>query len=117
MRRHDSPYHYFNDQTRTKLQRSGDVSAMVPGGTSPSLDELTASLTIHGTVDQVVEQVLALRQKAGPFGTLLYNGIDWAEPELARKSMVLMAEQVMPRVKKALSEPAVANEFTTSKGI
>jgi hypothetical protein len=36
------------------------------------------------------------------FGTLLYAGHDWADPALARRSKVLMAEQVMPRINAAI---------------
>jgi hypothetical protein len=32
--------------------------------------------------------------------------MDWAEPRLARRSMELMATEVMPRVNKALGSPA-----------
>jgi hypothetical protein len=38
----------------------------------------------------------------GGFGELVYAGLDWADPQLARRSMVLMAEEVMPRVRKAI---------------
>ena len=37
----------------------------------------------------------------GEFGTLLYAGKDWASPELARRSMILAAEKVMPDVTSA----------------
>jgi hypothetical protein len=46
----------------------------------------------------VVDQLLAFRDQVGDFGTLLYCGHDWAEPKLARRSMELMAEKVMPAV-------------------
>jgi alkanesulfonate monooxygenase SsuD/methylene tetrahydromethanopterin reductase-like flavin-dependent oxidoreductase (luciferase family) len=55
-----------------------------------------------GTVDEVVDQVLALREQAGDFGELVYAGMDWADPALARRSMELMATEVMPRVNRAL---------------
>ena len=38
-------------------------------------------------------------------GTLLYTGHDWVEPALARRSMELMAREVIPRVNKALALP------------
>ena len=41
---------------------------------------------------------LSLRERVGDFGTLLYAGKDWVDPALARRSMVLLAEQVKPRV-------------------
>jgi hypothetical protein len=33
-----------------------------------------------------------------PFGTLLYTGHDSVDPGLARRSMELMAKEVMPRI-------------------
>ena len=49
-----------------------------------------------------VDQILALREEIGDFGTLLYAGHDWVDPALGRRSMELMAEQVMPRVNQAI---------------
>jgi hypothetical protein len=39
---------------------------------------------------------------AGDFGELVYAGMDWVDPVLAKRSMVLMAEEVMPRVNRAI---------------
>jgi len=44
----------------------------------------------------------------GDFGELVYAGMDWVEPALARRSMQLMAEQVMPRVNAAIAKTAPA---------
>ena len=50
----------------------------------------------------VVDQLLAFRERIGDFGTLLYCGHDWADTKLARRSMELMAEKVMPAVNAAI---------------
>ena len=50
----------------------------------------------------MVDQILAYREEIGDFGTLLYAGHDWTDKDLARRSMVLMAEEVMPRVNAAI---------------
>ena len=55
-------------------------------------------LVIAGTPKSVADQILALREDVGPFGTLLYTGHDWADPALARRSMELMAKEVWPRI-------------------
>ena len=55
-------------------------------------------LIIHGTPDSVADQLLAFQDEVGTFGTLLYAGKDWKDRELGRRSMILMAEKVMPRV-------------------
>ncbi len=75
-----------------------------PDQADETLDVATIvdQLVIRGTVDRVVDQILAFRETVGDFGTLLYAGHDWQDPALARRSMVLMAEQVMPRVNAAI---------------
>jgi alkanesulfonate monooxygenase SsuD/methylene tetrahydromethanopterin reductase-like flavin-dependent oxidoreductase (luciferase family) len=59
---------------------------------------------IAGTVNSVVDQILAFREEIGPFGTLVYTGHDWRDAALGKRSMQLMAEEVMPRVNTALGE-------------
>jgi alkanesulfonate monooxygenase SsuD/methylene tetrahydromethanopterin reductase-like flavin-dependent oxidoreductase (luciferase family) len=71
-----------------------------------TVEYLLDTLVIAGTVNEVVEGVLELRRTTGPFGTLLYCGHDWADPKLARRSMELMATEVMPRVNKELGDNA-----------
>jgi hypothetical protein len=39
---------------------------------------------------------------------LLYAGKDWADPALGRRSMILAAEQVMPRVNASIEAAAAA---------
>ena len=63
---------------------------------------------IHGSVNKVVDAILALHAQTGDFGELVYAGMDWVDPQLAKRSMQLMAEQVMPRVNAALGKTAVA---------
>jgi len=63
---------------------------------------MTPKLVIAGTIDSVVEQILAFREKTGDFGTLLYPCHDWMDPKLGKRSMELMAEKVMPKVNAAL---------------
>jgi alkanesulfonate monooxygenase SsuD/methylene tetrahydromethanopterin reductase-like flavin-dependent oxidoreductase (luciferase family) len=69
-----------------------------------TLEYVMDHLVIRGTPDRVAEQIVDLRRSAGPFGTLLYVGHDWADPALAQRSMALMASEVMPRVNRALGE-------------
>jgi hypothetical protein len=53
---------------------------------------------------------MAFREEIGDFGTLLYAGKDWLDPDLGRRSMVLMAEQVMPAVNAAIARSRKAAE-------
>ena len=53
---------------------------------------------IHGSPARVTDKIHALHEETGKFGTLLYAGVDWKDKTLARNSMVLMAEKVMPLI-------------------
>ncbi|HEY8442834.1 MAG TPA: LLM class flavin-dependent oxidoreductase, partial [Xanthobacteraceae bacterium] len=59
-------------------------------------------------INKVVDRILALRDEIGPFGELVYAGMDWVDPALNKRSMQLMAEEVMPRVNAAIKETAAA---------
>jgi hypothetical protein len=61
-------------------------------------------LCIYGTVNKVVDEILRLRELVGDFGELVYAGMDWVDPKLSRRSMQLMAEQVMPKVNAAIAK-------------
>ena len=66
------------------------------------------NLVIHGTVNKVVDQILAMREDIGDFGELVYGGMDWVDPALAKRSMQLLAEEVMPRVNAAIGKKSAA---------
>ena len=98
----NSPYRYYWDKLRANMMRAKrhvifkrreeeDDSAV-------TLERLVDELVIAGSVDKVVDDILALREQAGDFGEIVYAGMDWVDPALARRSMELMATQVMPRV-------------------
>jgi len=67
-----------------------------------TLERLLDELVLCGTVDEVVDQVLGLREQAGPFGEIVYAGMDWVDERLARRSMELMATEVVPRVNREI---------------
>ena len=78
-----------------------------------TLEDVCNKLIVWGTPDKVTEEILEFQEEVGEFGTLLYAGKDWASPELARRSMILAAEKVMPAVTAAtndLRKPKTAAE-------
>jgi len=106
--RHDanSPYRFYYKQLQTKLTRAGRHAVFKERLDQPD-DEITYEfvldrLCIYGTVNKVVDQILALRQQVGDFGELVYAGMDWVDRKLGQRSMELMATEVMPRVNRAL---------------
>jgi alkanesulfonate monooxygenase SsuD/methylene tetrahydromethanopterin reductase-like flavin-dependent oxidoreductase (luciferase family) len=74
---------------------------------------LLNELVISGTVNEVVDQLLALRERVGPFGEIVYAGMDLVDPFLGRRSMELMAHEVMPRVNQALGLGYETNAVAT----
>ncbi len=103
----EGPYHFYFKQLVRKLVGFGGRSNLFKLDQNQPDSEITADyvtnkLVIAGSVNSVVDQILAFREKVGDFGTLLYPCHDWMDPALGKRSMQLMAEQVMPRVNAAL---------------
>ena len=103
----DGPYHFYFKQLVRKLVGFGGRSNLFKLDQSEPDEKITADtvtnrLVIAGTVDSVVDQILAFRATTGDFGTLLYACHDWIDPTLGKRSMQLMAEQVLPRVNAAI---------------
>jgi alkanesulfonate monooxygenase SsuD/methylene tetrahydromethanopterin reductase-like flavin-dependent oxidoreductase (luciferase family) len=99
----EGPYHFYFKQLIRKLVTGGGRSNLFKSDQNMPDSEVTPEyatnkLVIAGTVNSVVEQILAFREKTGDFGTLLYACHDWIDPALGKRSMQLMAEEVMPRV-------------------
>jgi alkanesulfonate monooxygenase SsuD/methylene tetrahydromethanopterin reductase-like flavin-dependent oxidoreductase (luciferase family) len=101
-----SPYRFYYDQLGFKLIRAGRANLFKHSDDQPdesiTTDYLLDELVIAGTPDQVADRLAAFHDDVGPFGTLLYCGVDWHDEQLARRSMELMATEVMPRLNQAL---------------
>jgi alkanesulfonate monooxygenase SsuD/methylene tetrahydromethanopterin reductase-like flavin-dependent oxidoreductase (luciferase family) len=63
-----------------------------------SMDMIKRGMIIAGSPRRVVDQLMDLRDEIGPFGTLLMAGHDWDQPKLWRRSMELLARDVMPKL-------------------
>ena len=102
----DGPYYFYYHSLFTKLKANGRASLFKTdinqADESLNPNTIVDQLVIRGTVDSVVDQILSFREVVGDFGTLLYAGHDWKDPALARRSMELMANEVMPRVNAAI---------------
>lgn len=107
-----SPYRFYLQQLSAKLRKIKRLNAFKQNSEMPdddvTLDYMVDTLVIAGSVNSVVDQILALSEQLGGFGTLLYAGKNWNDPQLSRKSMELMAEKVMPAVNAALGRSMAA---------
>ena len=110
----NSPYRFYYSQLYTKLKANGRIELFKTRRDQPddevTLDSICEQLIIHGSPGKVAEEILKFRDQTGDFGTLLYAGKDWKDPALGRRSMVLLAEKVMPKVNAAIGTGARAAE-------
>jgi alkanesulfonate monooxygenase SsuD/methylene tetrahydromethanopterin reductase-like flavin-dependent oxidoreductase (luciferase family) len=66
-----------------------------------TVDWAIDNIVIAGRPATVTEQLLAVREQVGPFGTLVLTGLDWDDKALWQRSMALMANEVMPALRQA----------------
>lgn len=108
----NSPYRYYYSQLLTKMKKHGRAN-LFKADQNMSDDEVTLEMVMDecitwGTPNKVTDEILALRDEVGDFGTLLYAGKDWADVDLSRRSMVLLAEKCRPAINEAIKTPMVA---------
>ena len=111
----DGPFaHYFGYLVEL-IKRAEFHAIMKEPPDMPDAD-LTAEYAcdkfiIAGSPGSVATQILALREEIGPFGTLLMTAVDLQGPAhkaKLRRSMDLMANAVMPKLRAALAAAAAA---------
>ena len=115
----NSPYRFYFEQMQAKMRRGKRLYVFKSHKEQPD-DEITHDFVmdhcvIHGTVNKVVDAILALREQTGDFGELVYAGMDWVDPALAKRSMQLLAEQVMPRVNAAIGKNAISSKVSAAE--
>ncbi|MBX5454809.1 MAG: LLM class flavin-dependent oxidoreductase [Acidobacteriia bacterium] len=107
-----SPYRHYYKSLFTKLVKGGRSNLFKEDPKMPDealdFERVFRQLTIWGTAEEVVEKLLAFREEVGPFGTLLYAGHDWVDADLARRSMILLAEKVAPKLASAIPQASAA---------
>jgi hypothetical protein len=81
--------------------------------TGCTAEQLIKSMVVYGSAETVAEKILGLRQRTGPFGTLLMASMDGsgANREREWETMRRLATAVMPAVRAELGRRAA----TTSK--
>lgn len=101
-----SPYRFYYSQIMTKFFRGKRQAVFKENDQQPdsdiTLDYVVDQLVICGSVNRVVDEILAFHERVGDFGELVYGGMDWVDPAIGRRSQELMATEVMPRVNAAL---------------
>jgi alkanesulfonate monooxygenase SsuD/methylene tetrahydromethanopterin reductase-like flavin-dependent oxidoreductase (luciferase family) len=110
----DGPYYSYFKSLMGKLKRRGALGVFKTDANMPdsdvTLDMVCNKLVIYGSPQKVADEILAFRDEIGEFGILLYAGMDWQDRDKARRSMILLAEKVIPLVnsatRKAVASPS-----------
>ncbi|MFJ3366887.1 LLM class flavin-dependent oxidoreductase [Pseudomonas sp. NPDC086251] len=63
-----------------------------------TIEHCIREMVIYGDVNSVTEQLVALSEQTGPFGTLMTTFHEWDNETLWKRSMELTAKNVMPRL-------------------
>ena len=63
-----------------------------------NLDYFMDQIVIAGDPDEVTKQILALRERVGPFGTLVLTAHDWDDRATWLHSLELFSSEVVPRL-------------------
>jgi alkanesulfonate monooxygenase SsuD/methylene tetrahydromethanopterin reductase-like flavin-dependent oxidoreductase (luciferase family) len=99
----EAPSYFYFNYISSLLREAGFFQIIKP---DPDMDDdavtteaIVEDVVIAGTPDSVLDQLVAFREEVGPFGTLILVAVDWggAYGARERRSMELLAENVMPR--------------------
>jgi alkanesulfonate monooxygenase SsuD/methylene tetrahydromethanopterin reductase-like flavin-dependent oxidoreductase (luciferase family) len=94
---------YYCTYMRTALATAKRLYMIKPRADMPdeecTPEAIMQECVIHGSPRTVLDKLVALRERVGPFGTLLQIGLDWGGPNEAweRDGMRLLAQDVMPK--------------------
>ena len=103
---------YYCSYMRKAIAAAGRLSMIKP---RPDMTDdactpetIMQECVIHGSPVTVLDKLMALRERVGPFGTLLQIGLDWSGPNEAweRDGMRLLAQEVMPRFRQHVTAQA-----------
>ncbi len=98
-------FHYLRTlEAKRNIASPEEREEFVAGQVNEALEDQV----LAGDADTVLEKLIAFRDEVGPFGTLLMTGHDWDDRDMWRRSMHLLAEDVMPR----LSQHAASTDPT-----
>ena len=106
--------HYYFHYLWQLLHRRGLGAGMKPDPAIPddriTPEMLIEEMVIHGSPKTVTEKLLALRERIGPFETLLLAALDWSGVNAARerRSLTLLTGEVLPRLRAATASRAAA---------
>ncbi|MGM0583089.1 MAG: LLM class flavin-dependent oxidoreductase [Pseudomonadota bacterium] len=99
--------HYYFSYLWEVLKRADYTAVIKPdpqmADEDVTVEDMIKATVIYGSPKTVTERILDLRERSGPFGTLLMASMDGSGENREREwsTMTRLAEEVMPEVRKA----------------
>jgi alkanesulfonate monooxygenase SsuD/methylene tetrahydromethanopterin reductase-like flavin-dependent oxidoreductase (luciferase family) len=101
-------FHYLSSLAR----RAGLLETLKPTAETPdddvTLEAIIDDCVIAGSPTTVLDRLIGLRERVGPFGHLLMAGLDWSGPnaEWERETMQRLSQEVMPKFRQHITATA-----------
>lgn len=93
---------FYYDYFVTTYAAGGKLAVLKPVDGMPdekvTVRDVARSMTSFGSPRRALDRLVAFMEETGPFGTLLCVGHDWDRPEMWKRSMRLLAEDVLPKL-------------------
>jgi alkanesulfonate monooxygenase SsuD/methylene tetrahydromethanopterin reductase-like flavin-dependent oxidoreductase (luciferase family) len=105
---------YYFDYLGSLARRGGMLGTMVARDdmdpAAVTVEDMIGACVIHGAARTVLDRLVALRDRIGPFGHLLMAGLDWSGPnaDWESETMRRLAQEVMPRLRQHVAATAPA---------
>ena len=109
----DGPISFWFRYLLSSLRARGLAKFAAPEGhldpDTMTWQEVAEYQVTWGSPDTVVEKLVALRELTGPFGMLTAMAHEWDDPAFCKRSMTLLAEDVMPKFTSRTDAEIVSN--------
>jgi alkanesulfonate monooxygenase SsuD/methylene tetrahydromethanopterin reductase-like flavin-dependent oxidoreductase (luciferase family) len=98
----EGPLSFWFRYVLSAMRARGALELLAPAG-HPDPDSLTwqevaEEQVTWGAPETVIDELEALRHLTGPFGVLTAMAVEWQDPDFGRRSMRLLAEEVVPEL-------------------
>ena len=91
-------FRYFESSVRARGIQRFAAPDDHPDPDNVTWNEIAESQVAFGSPGTVMDKLVALRDRVGPFGVLTAMAHEWDDPVFCRRSMTMLAEDIMPRL-------------------
>ncbi len=98
----DGPFCFWFRYLESTFKRRKAMHLFRPDGREQdetvTWQDVARSQVAYGSPDTVLDKLVWLRERVGDFGVLIQTAHEWTDPAFGRRSMIKLAEEVMPRL-------------------